>query len=393
MWKCRTWLFTLAGMLVLFAVVIFTTQHGPWAFSAEANGLGITHGAHLRPTLNYGDEILDFNSLLGKNIGLLMYFTSWKGVTSNGSAFDSFLVDRIQAQISDPDTRPVIMLSWQPLYGKDATGCNKDYSGVIPPADIINGACDTYITHFAQELKARPERYLIRFAHEMNITDSPWWPGHFSGDASLYVEMYQHVYDVFAVQEASNVEWVWSPNYGSNPPDAWNDIHNYYPGDGYVDWIGLSGYNWYVSPGHSEPWRTFEYLYDNVLTDLACQYAKPQIIAEIGSVEGGGSVPTKADWIQDAYDKAANYPFLRSIVWFNDYANASTSGSDFRVTTGTAQSGSVSQLPASTGAWTNAYASGIADLVYTSNFPTLAQATPGSVYCGAIQVYLPYIRK
>ena len=229
----------------------------------------------------------------------------------------------------------------------------------------------------------------------MNITDSPWWPGNWgSDDANLYVQMYQHVHDVImgGSEPPTNIEWVWSPNYASNPPDAWNAINNYYPGDAYVDWIGLSGYNWYNAPGHGESWHSFNYLYDSVLTDFTCRYAKPQIIAEVGSVEGNGTTLSKADWITDLYQRAPSYPFLRSVVWFNDYAAASASQADFRVTTGSAAVGSadsVDPLPSGTHAWTNAYTSALSAPIYTSSLPSLAAATPSMVICD--QLYLPLI--
>lgn len=388
----KVFILCLAVLGSLMGMTPAAVYAGPSSRGQASGATGIAHGAHLRPVYvagppehGYGDEILAFDSLVGKDLAVVMYFLDWTGVSAS-IAFDSFLVSQIQSQITDPNRRPVIMLTWQPQKVNNSYGCTKSYNGVIPPADIIAGNCDAYITQFAKDLKALPERFLLRFAHEMNITDSPWWPGNFGGDASLYVNMWHHVYDVFSQQGATNVEWVWSPNYASNPPDAWNDLHNYYPGDTYVDWIGLSGYNWYVSP----PWRTFDYLYDAVLEDLACSYAKPQIIAEIGSVEGGGSVPTKSDWIADTYQKATSYPFLRAIVWFNDYAMANPSAADFRVTTGTAQDGSVSPLPSITHAWTNAYAQAIASASYTTQLPSLADATPASTFCG-YSIYLPLI--
>ncbi|MGD8634202.1 MAG: hypothetical protein PVF85_11570, partial [Anaerolineales bacterium] len=198
--------------------------------------------------------------------------------------------------------------------------------------------------------------------------------------------------------------WVWSPNYASYPDPSqpgyeWNQIQNYYPGDDYVDWIGLSGYNWYDTPGQNNPWRDFNYLYDEVLTDLACRYAKPQIIAEIGSIEGNGTTLSKADWITDAYQRARNYPFLRGLVWFNDYAYESSS-TDFRVTTGTAREiednpslspPQVNPLPSGTSAWTNAYEAAIADPIFTSTLPSLAEATPPHAICD--QLYLPLIQR
>jgi hypothetical protein len=398
-------------LLAVLVVVVVGAAGDPWvAESAEAlnyRELGITHGAHIRPVYipvlpdslgpedyGYGKEILNFNDLVGKDIGLVMYFADWWG-SSSGAAFDTFLSILIDYEITDPSRRPVIMITWAPLNGRTLNGCSKNYgwNNVIPPADILNGDCDTYITNFANQINARPERYIIRFAHEMNIEDSKWWPRHFgpSEDASLYVDMYRYVHQKFVDAGVDNVEWMWSPNYASNPPDAWNAIPNYYPGDAYVDWIGLSGYNWYID-GAPDPWRTFDHLYDDVLDDLTCRYAKPQIIAEIGSIEGSGAL-TKAGWIADAYQNVRNYPFVRSVVWFNDYAVENPADADFRVTTGAEwlYPDNVNPLPASTSAWTNAYAAAIADPIFTTSFPSLTAATPPHPICS--ELFLPIISK
>lgn len=352
------------------------------AVSAPAMLLGIAHAVHLRPTIQYGEEIQKFSDLVGKRPAMVMYFTDWQG-NSNAEGleryFDPYLLNTINNTLP-PTERPVIMLTWQPLHGRKATGCSKDYEGAIPLPDILNGECDSYIRGFAQALKARTERFLIRFAHEMNITDSPWWVGHIGADPSLYVAVWRHVHAIFEEVGVPNVEWVWSPNYQSNPPEPWNSLHAYYPGDDVVDWIGLSGYNWYDT---RQPimWRTFTDLYDAVLKDLACSYPKPQIIAEIGSVEGNETL-SKAEWIKDTFYQAPSYPFLRAIQWFNDYAYADSKSPDFRVTTSTAQDGDVRPLPDSTGAWTNAYRNAIADTIYTTTLPHLTAATPPDRYCG-----------
>lgn len=406
---------TRIGSLIVFAgLVALLTVSAVNAEKPKAplfqTSLGITHGAHLRPVYlpeppgslgpedyGYGKEILNFNDLVLKDIGVVMYFAGWNA-SGAGSAFDPFLPILINFEITDPDRRPVIMITWTPVDGRAAYGCDQDYSGGVPPASIIAGNCDPFITDFANQIDARPERYILRFAHEMNITDSPWWPGNYNNDPNLYIDMYRHVHQIFVDEGVDNVEWMWSPNYASNPPPSqpgyeWNDIHNYYPGDDVVDWIGLSGYNWYDTPGQNVPWREFEFLYDDVLNDLTCRYAKPQIIAEIGTIEGNGTSLSKADWITNTYAQAPNYPFLRSIVWFNDYAYENPSSADFRVTTGSAASGTpadVHPLP-DDGSWTDAYKAALDDPIYTSSLPSLAEATPANAICS--QLYLPLIQR
>jgi beta-mannanase len=354
--------------------------------ASPATGIGVTHGIHLRPVAitdpdgsyhGYGQEIDAFGNLVGKNVGVVMYFTDW-------AKFDPFLSDAVSAYFP-ASRRPIIVLSWEP--GSSSAGCDLGYGdGLGPVRSIVQGRCDNYIRSFAQTLKARPERYLLRLAHEMNITDSPWGAGRYGNTPGDYVAMWRRVHDIFTAVGVPNVEWVWSPNNISNPLETWNTLDAYYPGDGYVDWIGLSGFNWYQRGG--QPWRSFTDLYDAVLKDLACRFAKPQILAEWGSVDGGTSETSKAAWVSDAYKQILKYPFVRAVIWFNDYAAGNRSQADFRVTTGTADCASgggcsgVQPLPGAGAGITRAYIQAVADPGYTSPLPTLAAATPASTQCG-----------
>jgi len=225
------------GVLGLLGISIYTWRAG-WAWeglgldgstlppSGPAQVLGLAHAIHLRPTLNYGQEILNFSNLVGKRPAVVMYFMDWQG-NPNASGleryFDPYLLNTISNTLP-VSARPAVMLTWQPLRGRQATGCAQDYLEAIPLPDILNGKCDPYIRGFAQALKARPERFLIRFAHEMNISDSPWWVGHIGADPSLYVAVWRHVHRIFEEEGVSNVEWVWSPNYASNPPRFYGTI-------------------------------------------------------------------------------------------------------------------------------------------------------------------------
>lgn len=368
----------LALISILLAITYGPGQTAPETPN-EPQALGIAHGAHLRPAVYYGEEIAAFNSLIGKDLASVMYFMDWNtSGLAPGEYFDNWLPRTIIDTFGE--NSPVVMLSWQPSAGS-RPGCSRNYSDQIPLNDIISGGCDGYIRGFAQALKNPPMnqlRFLIRFAHEMNLRESVWWPGHFGQDASTFVAAWRHVHDVFSQENVTNVEWVWAPNYESNPLDDWNDRNNYYPGDAYVDWVGVDGYNW-----GSPRWDTFSEVYDSsqydyVLKDFACRYPKPQLITEIGSVDGAGS---KASWIADAYSKIPTFPFVRGVYWFNDYAYASRSRPDFRVTSGTSDAGGVFPLPSGSNTWTDAYRNAISNPIYTETLPSLEAATPPATYC------------
>jgi hypothetical protein len=110
------------------------------------------------------------------------------------------------------------------------------------------------------------------------------------------------------------------------------------------------------------------------------------LIGEFGSVEGPGGNQSKAYWIQDAYNAIPQLPFIRGIIWFNDYAFEEPNSADFRVTTGTTSSQKsytyVQSLPSGSGNWTNAYKQAIARPEYSSTLQSLEKATPPTTYCG-----------
>ena len=73
--------------------------------------------------------------------------------------------------------------------------------------------------------------------------------------------------------------WVWCPNANSVPEEPFNVAEAYYPGDDYVDWVAVDGYNWGTSKDSSS-WQSFDEIFGKPLADVA-RYApgKPVMIA------------------------------------------------------------------------------------------------------------------
>jgi len=177
---------------------------------------------------------------------------------------------------------------------------------------IGNGSCDAYVTKFAQDAKNWGKLVYLRFAHEMNGNWYPWDGYHNGGSAGAakYITAWRHIHSIFDSTGASNVRWVWSINNTSVPGDSWNLASNYYPGDAYVDWIGMDGYNW---GGGS--WQSFDAVFGASYASLSA-FGKPLMIAEFACAEDG--VYSKADWITDAFSKIKNnYPLIGIFNWFN----------------------------------------------------------------------------
>jgi len=404
---------------LLLAVMILTLSFGggtqPAAFADPAtSGAGaqdvsasvfnapsgyIVHGAYISPvskiggsspTNEYYQEIDAFASAVGgKPLGIVMYFISFLASCDNGY---------LPAYVNNPpgnSTSRAIMITWSPFDDGSPSHGPAKYD------NILNHLYDSYINDCANKLAARPtQKFLIRFMHEMNLKSTPSeWPWNAgqpwnakpngSGDTAKFIQVWRYVHDKFVAAGATNVQWVWAPNWGSNPdPSAapWNNIHNYYPGDAYVDWIGLSGYNWYPFLGYSSP-STYSAIYNAVLTDLQCSYAKPIVHAEIGSQDSGAM--TKASWITDAYSQMTHYPLVRAVVWFNDFSFHATDQADSRVVFGTGNNYGPLPLhsaPAINSSWTTAYSSAVSPSTFTSTYDSSKLLNPPMTRCASDSV-------
>jgi mannan endo-1,4-beta-mannosidase len=145
----------------------------------------------------------------------------------------------------------------------------------------------------------------------MNLRGSPFGPGHEGNTPAQFVAAWRHVVSVFRSAGATNVKWVWSPNVdcgGKCPFDA------FFPGDSYVDYVALDGYNYAAVDG--VPWMSFDQIFAPSYRDLTRLSSKPVIIAETASVGDGDA---KATWIQNAFLRSipTAFPRVRAVVWFD----------------------------------------------------------------------------
>src|SRR5262249_29315432 len=137
----------------------------------------------------------------------------------------------------------------------------------------------------AKGAKAIAKKFFLDFAAESNGEEA--WS---KNDPKLYVSAYRHIHDIFVAEGATNVVWAWCPNVTDT--DGTNKTTmDYYPGDAYVDWTGVDGYNWGTIYG--DPWQSFQEVFAKIYPLLAAK-GKPILIGEMASTEMGGD---KAKWI------------------------------------------------------------------------------------------------
>jgi mannan endo-1,4-beta-mannosidase len=196
--------------------------------------------------------------------------------------------------------QPVI--TWEPRLWHGDSG---DSFGAILPK-INSGCYDDYLRKWADELANGGQDVLLRFAHEFNGTWYPW-----SASAEEYVSAWRHLHRLFRERGATNVTWVWAPDAG---PISSEPLTPWYPGDEYVDVLGIDGYNWGTTlPGSR--WTGPTEIFRDALAELRrVSDAKPILVTEVGCAEAGGD---KAEWIGELVRMMAGEPQVIGFVWFH----------------------------------------------------------------------------
>ena len=165
-------------------------------------------------------------------------------------------------------------------------------------SDIAAGKLDAHIMRWARNLHRLHIQVAVSFAHEMNGYWDTWGCTKTSG--RLFVKVWRHVHDLIGTH---NVIWVWNVN------NIWKgscSMKARYPGNNYVDWVGMDGYL-------RKKTSTFNSVFASTLDKLRhFIYGKPMLIAETGVPEG----PRQADRIRSLYERAPRAGLI-GILYFD----------------------------------------------------------------------------
>jgi hypothetical protein len=275
------------------------------------------------------------------------------GIVELGQPFDRHVDEKALGLIHANGSLP--MVTWYPwTYQYGVHGGNKTPLDRYALRKLADGTYDAVIRDEALRLAQFGSPVILRFAPEMNGFWYPWAEaptgnirGQYRNSNRLgdFVEAWRHVHDVFAAAGATNVIWDWSPNvryYGQKYP-----FSEYYPGDRYVDLIGIDGYNWGGVKRWSK-WLTPAEIFDRTLVALRGLGKRPFIISEVASTEVGGD---KAAWIRQFFSYLRANRDIAAFLWFDfkketDWRLASSPASElaFRTALGADVSGTATPL-------------------------------------------------
>lgn len=260
----------------------------------------------------------------GKQPDLDMYFQSWGAGSETGQPnFDASAATSACAAGMMP------MLTWESWDTSDiGTNVHNGASstGVLwaqpdfAPSKIIAGDFNAYIRATADLIGALPCPIAIRFDQEANGYWYPWgedtagMPGTPATQAADYIKMWRHVWRIFKNQGVTNVIWTWSPNYQSLAHKNLPDLSASYPGDKYVDWVGIDAYFL------NKPSQTFHQLFGPTIQQMKTTAPdKPWLVAETGV----GTYPdptTKVAQITNLLHSVAKNKHFDGFVYFDDQA-------------------------------------------------------------------------
>ncbi|MDF2671382.1 MAG: copper amine oxidase, partial [Paenibacillus sp.] len=246
-----------------------------------------------------GYDVNKIETVYGRKHAIYMAYVGWRKVqTDTNTYFPARTAERVKALDG------ALQIGWEPRYGLD---------------DVLD---DEYVRRFAREAKASGIPIFLRYASEMNGSWVLW-----HGEPQKYIEKFRLIHDIME-EEAPNVAMVWSPNFW--PPD---NMHEYYPGDDYVDWVGFS---LYTSPYQDGK----EFLKGSLIDTLAPIYDtyshKPIMISE-GAI-AHTHLPSNTAYLRWAEGQLAYmygllprlFPQVKAITYFNfSLAQARRTNSEF----------------------------------------------------------------
>jgi Glycosyl hydrolase family 26 len=200
---------------------------------------------------------------------------------------------------------------------------------------IIDGVFDAQLRSWADGARALGVPLLVSFGAEVNDEWGPWnarWNGADQTDGygdptypdgvERYRDAFRHLVRLVRAEGATNVAFVFHVD-SYRPYHGWNTVEGYYPGDAYVDWLGISVYGT-LDP--RVPMSPFARKLDvsGVYPTLTRLSRRPIAIVEMGTVENPAG--QKAAWIQGAFQalRSGRYPRVRAAVWWSMDSGANT---------------------------------------------------------------------
>lgn len=261
----------------------------------------------------------EFEKLTGKEVVWVIIGNDWV----KGIKFPEAEVWGIQSEGKIPLVR---MMPWSKKVR------NKGTDPVYALDNFLAGKFDSKIRAWAKAAKATGRPVMVEFAPEANGSWFPWnglWNGgaiateygnpNLPDGPEKYRDTFRHIVSLFREEGADNVTWVFHVDAQPQPQEPWNSMKNYYPGDEYVDWIGLSVFGAIEPAGDWYPdfTQVLDWSWDEIKVMTS---TKPIAVVESATIEHPQKPLAKAAWIKNALTalKSGKYPEIKAFTWWHE---------------------------------------------------------------------------
>jgi hypothetical protein len=186
---------------------------------------------------------------------------------------------------------------------------------------INNGDFDNDLKAWARSAKEFKTPIMAEYGTEVNGSWFSWngaWNGGTGTGPKKFQEAYRRIIRIAREEGAANLLWVFHVNDRDDPPEYWNRLENYYPGDDWIDWLGVSVYGAQKPSGETNV--RFRKLMDKVyprLVKLAPD--KPIALLEFGITSLNKQID-QADWADRALKDLTGrrWPRVIGFAWWNE---------------------------------------------------------------------------
>ncbi len=268
--------------------------HG--VFPGGTNGMG----GDIRPA-----DVERYQKAAGKRVAWVYFCNNWY----ESRAFPVTIAKWIRANGSVPYIRLMLMSSAaiptpDPIYNL---------------SNILSGAFDKDLRRWMRAAREYGSPVIAEYGVEVNGWWFPWnglWNR--SGESyavsvGRFREAYRHIVRLAREEKADNILWVFHVDPWDEPVVDWNHFENYYPGDEWVDWVGVSVYGRQVP--RDKRAVSFAFQMDWAYRRLTKLTDKPVVVCEFGNIED----QNQAAWATAALTDMlrGRWPKLIGFSWWN----------------------------------------------------------------------------
>lgn len=247
------------------------------------------------------DAVYAFEKKIGRKLDLLY---TYHDMSDN----------ELDGQLLTPDEQilgrdRMLMLAWESTVWREPRHANytEDQLGW---AKVASGAYDREIIDpQARRIKAYGKRVFLSFDQEVDARVGD------AGTPGEYVAAYRHIHDRFEELGVDNVVWVWTVSGFLQSGELFEQL---YPGDDYVDWMGMDQYNYFTCHDTTD-WKDFDRsqrpTYDWLRTHISAE--KPVMLAEFATVPDPADADRQREWYEAIPEVVRTMKGARALVHWN----------------------------------------------------------------------------